>query len=119
MSQHFAIPSAMFIYVVYLTYCKTCDRLLGYKIHIIANVIATFSASDCLIFHISWIKMAIDLKLLILETNLSALTPGKYILFNIENGGKINQDISIHRNVRYDPRVDCQRSLHVQQSQLS
>ena len=29
--QNFAIPCAMLIYLVYLTYCKICDRLQGYK----------------------------------------------------------------------------------------
>ena len=31
LSQHFAILFAMLIYLVYLTYCKICDRLQGYK----------------------------------------------------------------------------------------
>ena len=31
LSHHFAIPFAMFIYLVYLTYCKIWDRLWGYK----------------------------------------------------------------------------------------
>jgi len=30
LSQHFAISFAMLIYLVYLTYCKACDRLKGY-----------------------------------------------------------------------------------------
>jgi len=29
--KRFAIPFAMFIYLVYLTYCKICDRLKRYK----------------------------------------------------------------------------------------
>jgi len=29
--QNFAIPCAMLIYLVYLTYCKICDQLQGYK----------------------------------------------------------------------------------------
>jgi len=31
LSQKFAIHFTILIYLVYLTYCKICDRLLGYK----------------------------------------------------------------------------------------
>jgi len=31
LSQNFAIPFAMLIYIVYLTYCKICDQFKGYK----------------------------------------------------------------------------------------
>jgi len=31
LSQKFAILFTMLIYLVYLTYCKICDRLQGYK----------------------------------------------------------------------------------------
>jgi len=31
LSQNVAIPFSLWIYLVYLTYCKICDRLYGYK----------------------------------------------------------------------------------------
>jgi len=39
LSKHFAISFAMLIYVVYLTYCKICDRLWGYKDTDLASLI--------------------------------------------------------------------------------
>ena len=39
---HFAIPFAMLIYLVYLTYCKMCGRLQGYKDTDLASLM-TFS----------------------------------------------------------------------------
>jgi len=37
--KHFAIPFAMLIYLVYLTYCKICGRLQGYKDTDLASLI--------------------------------------------------------------------------------
>ena len=40
--KHFAIPFAMLIYLVYLTYCKICGPLQGYKDTDLASLM-TFS----------------------------------------------------------------------------
>ena len=39
LSQKYAIPFTMLIYLVYLTYCKICDRLEGYKDTDLASLI--------------------------------------------------------------------------------
>jgi len=41
--KHFPIPFAMLIYIVYLTYCKICGRLQGYK----NTDLASLNVSKC------------------------------------------------------------------------
>ena len=46
--QNFAIPCAMLIYLVYLTYCKICDRLQGYKDTDLASLMLCILRSEVL-----------------------------------------------------------------------
>jgi len=41
LSQKFAIPFTLLIYLVYLTYCKMCDQLKGYKDTDLASLTVT------------------------------------------------------------------------------